>query len=208
MRLKLIAVLLLAHPLAASAACGIAGLGVAEVAAVRDDATLLLQDGRAVEPGPAPQPLLVTLTQGRTIRLSAAAQPETNRYGRVLAFVRAEEGGLQEALLARGAARVSVRAGGRTCAEILLKLEKKQVRDARVGLWAEPNFAPLRAEPGTSAQERLGTFVLVEGTVVPSGRAGARFTSISAGAGRATSPLPSRAGCRPPSAKPGATRRC
>ncbi len=42
MRLKLIAVLLLAHPLAASAAGGIAGLGVAEVA--------------AGEPGPAPQP--------------------------------------------------------------------------------------------------------------------------------------------------------
>ncbi len=42
---------------------------------------------------------------------------------------------------------------------------EKQARQARVGLWAEPNFAPLPAEPGTWAQERLGTFVLIEGTV-------------------------------------------
>ena len=176
MRLVLLALLLLACPLAASAACGISDLGSAEVAAVRDDATLLLKDGREVrlagiEPGAGAQPLLVRLTQGRSVRLSAAAQPDTDRYGRLLAFARTDEGGLQEALLTEGAARVAVRAGGRACADGLLALEN-QARTIRRGLWSDPNFAPLRSEPGTWTQERLGTFVVVEGTVLSVRRSG------------------------------------
>lgn len=170
MRLAFIALLLLANPLAASAACGIADLGTADVAAVRDDATLLLKDGRQVrlagiEPSPASQPLLTRLAVGHPVRLSAATQPETDRYGRILAFARTDDGGLQEALLTQGAARVAVRAGGRTCADALLKLEN-QARSEGLGLWADPNFRPLAAESGTFTQERLGTFVLIEGTVV------------------------------------------
>lgn len=170
MRVALMCCLLLAHPLAASAACGIADLGTAEVAAARDDATLLLKDGRAVrlagiEPGPAAHLLLVTLTQGRRVQLSAASQPATDRYGRILAFARTDNGSLQEALVAEGVARVGVRAGGLSCAAALLKLET-QARLARRGLWADPNFVPLAAESGTWPQERLGTFVLVEGRVL------------------------------------------
>jgi endonuclease YncB( thermonuclease family) len=170
MRLGLVSLLLLANPLAASAACGIADLGAGDVAAVRDGATLLLKDGREVrlagiEPVSAAQPLLVTLAQGRHVSLRAAAQPAADRYGRVLAFVRTEAGSLQEALIAQGAARVASRAGGRACAERLLSLED-QARVSHRGLWTDPNFAPLAAEPGTWAQERLGTFILVEGTVI------------------------------------------
>jgi endonuclease YncB( thermonuclease family) len=170
MRLVLLLFLLIVIPATASAACGIADLGSVEVAAVRDDATLLLKDGRelrlaGIEPGPTAQPLLLILAQGRPIRLSAATQPATDRYGRLVAFARTDDGSLQEALLTQGAARVAVRAGGRNCADVLLKLEN-DARQARRGLWGDPNFAPLRAEPGTWTQERLGTFVVIEGVVV------------------------------------------
>jgi endonuclease YncB( thermonuclease family) len=63
-------------------------------------------------------------------------------------------GGLQEALLAQGDARAAVRAGDRTCADNLLRLEN-DAREASRGLWVDPNFAPLAAEPGTWTQEKV-----------------------------------------------------
>jgi len=60
---------------------------------------------------------------------------------------------------------VSARAGGLACAESLQKLES-EARQARRGLWADPNFAPLQANPGPWMQTDLGRFVLVEGKVL------------------------------------------
>ena len=153
----------------AHAACGIGDLGTAQIAAVRDDASLLLADGRelrlaGIEPGPDAKAVLDGF-KGRTLRLTAATAPETDRYGRLLAFATADGASLQEALLAQGAARVSARAGGRACADGLQKLES-DARHAGRGLWANPNFAPLRAEPGPWMQTELGRFVLVEGKVL------------------------------------------
>jgi hypothetical protein len=91
----------------------------------------------------------------------------SDRYGRVLAFatVSGAPDTLQEKLLASGEARVSARVGSRTCADRLLALED-QARKARLGLWANPNFALLRAEPGRWMDTERGRFVLVEGKVL------------------------------------------
>jgi hypothetical protein len=168
MRGILIFALLLAAAAKADAACGIGDLGVAQVAGVRDDATLVLADGRelrlaAIEPGPRARSILLGF-KGELLRLSAPAEPQTDRYGRLVAFAAADERSLQETLVSLGAARVSARAGI-ACAEALQNLEAA-AREARHGLWSDPNFALLQAEPGPWMQTELGRFVLVEGRVL------------------------------------------
>ena len=162
-----VAILLAATP--AQGACGTGDLGAAQIAAVRDDATLLLTDGRelrlaGIVPGPVAPSILGTF-KGRPLRLTAAATPATDRYGRLIAFAAADDTNLEGSLVSQGAARVSARAGGLACAESLQKLES-EAREARLGLWADPNFAPLPANPGPWMQTDLGRFVLVEGKVL------------------------------------------
>jgi len=172
MRILFVLALLLAGVLPAYAQCGLSDLGEVSVAAVRDDATLVLIDGRelklaAIEAGPNISSALRELALGRPLRLLAASIEPADRYGRVLAFatVTGADETLQETLLARGEARVSARVGSRPCADRLLVLED-QARKAALGLWANPNFALLRAEPGRWMDTELGRFVLVEGKVV------------------------------------------
>jgi endonuclease YncB( thermonuclease family) len=175
MRLPLIAAsALLATSALAGADCGKADLGSSRVTAVRDGRTLLLSDGpelrlAAIEAAPGAAALLETLAQGKTVHLLGASTgpAATDRYGRMPAFVTPEGASqsLQEALLAAGAARVSGRIEDSACAQHLLTLER-QARDSRMGLWADPNFAPLRAELGPALAAQWGKFVLVEGRVV------------------------------------------
>jgi endonuclease YncB( thermonuclease family) len=172
MRFVVIAfVLLLASPAAAAPECGKADLGSARVAAVRDGRTLLLKDGRelrlaGIEAAPAGAALLRRLTQDNVVHLRGAPAAK-DRYGRTVGF--ATPGGtsesLQEALLAAGAARVSAHLEDLACAEHLLTVERT-AREARTGLWADPNFAPLRAELGPALDTQRGKFVLVEGKVL------------------------------------------
>jgi endonuclease YncB( thermonuclease family) len=172
MRPLLVVALLLASALHARAQCGLNDLGEARVAAVRDDATLVLTDGRevrlaAIEAGPGANGVLRELALPRTLRLTSASSEMADRYGRLVAFASAAEGAetLQEQLIARGEARVAARVGSRACADRLLALEHK-ARKAKSGLWSNPNFALLRAEPGRWMETELGRFVLVEGKVV------------------------------------------
>jgi endonuclease YncB( thermonuclease family) len=172
MRGFFILLLLCVTAVQARAQCGLADLGQSAVAAVRDGATLVLADGREVRlagiEASADAPSVVReLAQGRNLRLAAASTEPSDRYGRVLAFATAEgtTETVQEALIARGLARVSARVGSRSCADRLLALED-QARTARRGLWANPNFAPFAAEPGRWMDTELGRFVLVEGKVV------------------------------------------
>jgi hypothetical protein len=51
------------------------------------------------------------------------------------------------------------------CADSLLRREQ-QARAASRRLWADPNFAPLQAEPWPRNRRELGHFVLVEGKVL------------------------------------------
>ena len=162
---------MLASSAAAATDCGKAELGTARVAAVRDGRTLLLADGRelrlaGIEAAPAGAALLGRLTRDKVLHLRGAVGAK-DRYGRMVGFATPGDASesLQEALIAAGAARVSARAEDLACAEHLLTLERK-ARQARAGLWADPNFAPLRAELGPALDAQRGKFVLVEGKVL------------------------------------------
>jgi endonuclease YncB( thermonuclease family) len=170
MRFFIIASFVLLAPAAAATDCGKADLGSARVAAVRDGRTLLLADGRelrlaGIEAAPAGAALLGRLTQDKVVHVRGAGAKD--RYGRMVGFATPEGAreSLQAALLAAGAARVSARAEDLACAEHLLTLERK-ARQARTGLWADPNFAPLRAELGPALDAQRGKFVLIEGKVL------------------------------------------
>ena len=163
---------------AAQEACKLPGLGTATAATARDGRTLLLADGRelrlaAIEAGDAGRAALNALAAGKTLRLEKLGQ-ETDRYGRVVAIAYADESpeSLQQAMLAQGQARVSVRAGDGPCAELLLKTERA-ARAARRGLWADPNFAPLPSHDVTRIRAFRGQFALVEGKVLSVRESGA-----------------------------------
>lgn len=176
MRGCLIAVVLLAAASArAEAPCGGADAGTVTVKAVRDARTLLLEDGRtlrlaALDIPSAEAPALRSL-EGRPLALKAAAG-SPDRYGRLVAFGVQNGQLVQESLVSAGAARVSARIGGKTCAEALLAVER-QARAAQRGLWADPNFAPLRTDDYRRFRAERGQFVLVEGKVLSVRESGA-----------------------------------
>jgi endonuclease YncB( thermonuclease family) len=151
--------------------CPLKSLGTAKVAAVRDGRTLALADGRvlrlkAIEVTAQSRMALAALTAGRTLRL-AALGPDHDRYGRLVAFAFARDAkqSLQQILLEQGEARVSARVGDKACAAALLAAER-EARNARRGLWADPNFAPLPAESSSRIARQRGQFALVEGKVL------------------------------------------
>jgi len=158
--------------------CKLTGIGSTQVAAVRDGRTLMLDDGRelrlaAIEAGDDSRHALELLVDGRPLRLERLAA-ESDRYGRLVAFAFAGDAqqSLQQALLAEGQARVSARIGDKACADALLTIERA-ARAARRGLWADPNFAPLRAENIAQLQAERGHFALVEGKVLSVRESGA-----------------------------------
>lgn len=163
---------------AAQAPCKPVSIGTATVSGVRDGRTLLLADGRelrlaAIEAGGNSRDLLQQLVGGRSIRMEQlGAAPD--RYGRLVAFIYAEntEQSVQQAMVAQGEARVSGRIGNKACADMLLSVEKA-ARKARLGLWADPNFAPLRPENVTRIGAARGQFALVEGKVLSVRESGA-----------------------------------
>ncbi len=167
-----------ACPAAAQDSCRLTALGTAQVAAVRDGRTVLLADGRelrlaAIEAAEGGRAALQTLIADRSLRL-ARLGTGTDRYGRLVAFAYADEAGqsLQETLLEQGQARVSARIGDITCAALLLAAESR-ARAARRGLWADPNFAPLRSDNLDRLAAEKGHFALVEGKVLSVRESGA-----------------------------------
>lgn len=173
-----IAVLAFAPTLAAQDSCKLSAMGNVNVAGIRDGRTLVLADGRelrlaGIETGDASRAALEALAAGRSLRLEKL-RAENDRYGRVVAF--AYEGemqtSLQQALIEQGQARVSSRVGDRACAEVLLAAERK-ARAARRGMWADPNFAPLRSHDAARITAVRGQFALVEGKVLSVRESGA-----------------------------------
>jgi endonuclease YncB( thermonuclease family) len=169
---------LLATAAAAQGACAPTSIGTGKVVAVRDGRTLMLDDGRelrlaAIEAPEQSRAALAALAEGRTLRL-AKLGADHDRYGRLVAFAFADDGGqsLQQMLLGEGWARVSSRVGGNMCAADLLPTEKR-ARGAHRGLWADPNFAPLAAENIDRLRAQTGHFVLVEGKVLSVRESGA-----------------------------------
>ncbi len=163
---------------AAQENCKLTAIGTANVAAVRDGRTLMLDDGRelrlaAIEVTDEARNALQTLVGGGPLRLEWLGA-EHDRYGRLVAFAFAGDArqSVQAAMLAAGQARVSARIGDKACADALLTTERS-AREARRGLWADPNFAPLQAENLIRLQAERGHFALVEGKVLSVRESGA-----------------------------------
>ena len=168
---------LAACPALADEPCRGTSLGSAEVAAVRDGRTVQLADGRelrlmGIEAGEDSHPLQA-LIAGRPLRLERLGT-ETDRYGRLTALAYAGESpqSLQASLLEQGSARVSSRIGAKSCAAPWLAAETR-ARTGSLGLWADPNFAPLSAENLPRLAAETGRFALVEGKVLSVRESGA-----------------------------------
>jgi len=166
------------HGAVAENTCKLAATGTATVAEVRDGRTLVLTDGRelrlaAIEVDDTARPALRSLVNGRVIRLEKLSADQ-DRYGRVVAFIYANDTGssVQEAMVFNGQARVSARIGNKACADMLLAMERA-AREARRGLWADPNFAPLRSDNITRIEAARGRFALIEGKVLSVRESGA-----------------------------------
>jgi endonuclease YncB( thermonuclease family) len=172
-------IIMLLSPVAAAAQspCGGGDLGQATVKAVRDARTLILADGRTLRLAaldiPAGHEMALRTLEGRPLILKASAEAH-DRYGRLTAFASLPDTTqtVQESLVSAGEARVSDRIGGQGCAGALLALER-QAREGRRGLWADPNFAPLRADDYGRMRAERGRFVLVEGKVLSVRESGA-----------------------------------
>ncbi|HVV61017.1 MAG TPA: thermonuclease family protein [Pseudolabrys sp.] len=166
-------------------ACKLEGIGSATVASISDGRSFTLADGREVRlagielpargaadsQAPAAKAALSALIASQTVNLKSRGQ---DRYGRIVAYayLPRSDPPVQVALLAAGHALVGTNPGGAGCAEPLFTAERK-ARAARLGLWADPNFAPLQADdPGRVLAER-GRFALVEGKVLSVREAGA-----------------------------------
>ncbi|MGA8002741.1 MAG: thermonuclease family protein [Pseudolabrys sp.] len=158
--------------------CKLTEAGTGKVASVRDGRTLLLVDGRelrlaAIEVADESRSLLQSLVGGRDVRLRQLG-PQHDRYGRLVAFIYADDSqrSVQQAMLEQGQARVSARIGDKSCADALLHAERA-ARGSRLGLWADPNFAPLKSENINRIVAARGQFALVEGKVLSVRESGA-----------------------------------
>jgi len=166
----------LGHPSAAQEPCKLTMIGTGAVAAVRDGRTLALDDGRevrlaAIEVADGSRTVLQSLAGGRGVRLERLG-PERDRYGRIVALVFTDDKtgdhkgvSIQQTMLEQGQARVSARIGDKACAAQLLRAERV-ARTARRGLWADPNFAPLRSHDTARISAVRGQFTIVEGKVL------------------------------------------
>jgi endonuclease YncB( thermonuclease family) len=158
--------------------CKLTEMETVTVANVRDGRTLSLTDGRelrlaAIEAGDDSRDALQSIVGGRDVLLRRLG-PERDRYGRLvaLAYVADSQKSVQQTMLERGQARVSARIGDKGCADMLLRAERS-ARASRRGLWANPNFAPLRPENTTRITAARGQFALVEGKVLSVRESGA-----------------------------------
>ncbi len=161
--------------------CKPAAIGRGIVASVRDGRTVLLTDGRelrlaAIEVVDSARDALQSLVAGHDLQLTRLGSrgSDQDRYGRVVAFVYVGDGqrSIQEMLVEQGHARVAARIGDKACADILLRSERV-ARAAQRGLWADPNFAPLRPEHLDRIAAARGQFALVEGKVLSVRESGA-----------------------------------
>ncbi len=119
---------------------------------------------------------LAALSLGKAVRLAPEKAPR-DRYGRLLVqvFVIEAPGApaawVQGRLVEQGLARVETRKESRACAAELLGLEAK-ARAAKLGLWALAAYAIRAAD--TIPPQDVGTFQLVEGTVLDVAMVGGR----------------------------------
>lgn len=176
----------------ASPAC-IPPVEVAHAQAVRveKNGVVVLADGRAARlegvllPGGASDhapaflaeqaiSALTGMTVGHTIAL-AAASPKEDRYGRIRAQVLVHASGddvwLQTEMLRRGLARVAIEPDRGECTGELYAIEA-EARGKKAGLWSSAAY-DVRAP--AEADNDIGTFQIVEGTVNSVSKKGGRI---------------------------------
>ena len=163
---------------AAQEICKGVAMGAGTVAGVRDGRTILLADGREVrlagiEVGEEARATLLSLVGNRSLRLEQLG-PERDRYGRLVALAYTDDQlpSVQQMMLEKGRARVSARVGDKACADALLRAERA-ARAAHLGLWSDPNFAPLRSHDTARIAAARGEFALIEGRVLSVRESGA-----------------------------------
>lgn len=175
----------------ARAACGAGEVARGRVAKIIDARTFMLEDEQVVRlagiepvatasPRAAPDAAVGendarAVLIGREIILlgtepGAAAR---DRYGRLAGFARiAETGeGIQDMLVRRGLALVSAHAGDRDCVVGLLAAEN-EARQRKAGAWGT-GFATKNTESPDEIAERVGQFLIAEGSVSSVREAGA-----------------------------------
>jgi len=117
---------------------------------------------------------VAALVKGSPLTLRSLP-PKIDRHGRLRAQAFVGEVWIQEFLLNRGLARVSIAPDRTDCASELFAAEA-QARIARRGLWAAPAYA---VRDPSNVQRDIGTFQIVEGKVlntsVKNGRAYLNF---------------------------------
>jgi endonuclease YncB( thermonuclease family) len=165
-----------------STACRFEVFGSGTVARVVDGRGFVLDDGRevrlaAIEAPPAPEALetgpraaagaaakaaLESMLAGHTVELRG--QPQTDRYGRVIAHVEVAGTAAAAEMVARGYARVAAQVGHAGCAADLLSRERA-ARAAKLGLWGEPYYVVMAAGKGAELLAERGQFTVVEGKV-------------------------------------------
>jgi hypothetical protein len=178
----------LSPALAATPGCDPSGaLGPARLDRVGERLDLVLADGRLIyfptlEPPRAtpaapkrPQDVVAELTAllvGKTLLVLPLAGPD--RWGRlpVRLFIEGESESADETLAAAGLAMASAEPGA--CGDGVLAAEQ-EARAAKLGIWADPAFAPLAPEDAAAFFARVGTLALVEGQIRSVGRTNPRL---------------------------------
>jgi endonuclease YncB( thermonuclease family) len=181
-----LAAVAVAVPSAPTLACGGDEIARGRFSRILDGSNFVLDDGRevhlagievpllpvpgsslAVPGGAAAKAALAGLLSGSQVGLRRA-EFASDRYGRIIAYVEAlaenSPRSVQAELVSAGFARVGDDAGGAPCAAELLRRENV-ARRAKLGLWADSYYDPLRADEPAAILAQRGAFALVEGTV-------------------------------------------
>lgn len=165
----------------AQAICDAPLQGDGQVSAILDARTLRLDDGREVRLSGIEIPKSAETAGTAWLREHALKQrvmlrggdDAPDRYGRQHAFVFADGSNvmLQGALGGNGHAIVSASAGDKACMADLKEAELR-AESSRLGIWSQPGFIHDAAATG-EILKYIGSFGLVEGTILSARQAGA-----------------------------------
>jgi endonuclease YncB( thermonuclease family) len=164
------------RPTGAASVCRPAPSAIGNATSVLDGRTFVLDDGREVRLTGIEIPAagasaaqakerLHMLLAGEAVTLRGVDQ---DRYGRLVAqvFLAADpESWIQAELIASGQARVAAQSADRTCTAALLRREHA-ARNAKLGLWSDPDYAVRRAEDAAAVAAERGRFAIIEGRVL------------------------------------------
>lgn len=179
-RIGLVCGLLLMLGAPSRAECMLEAIGTVQARAAIDGRTVSLSDGRelrlaGIEVARTAASALDQALLGRELALFRLG-PDRDRYGRIVAVVIPQGGGIdqsvQRALLAQGHARVSGNLDDLQCVASLYEAER-EARAASLGIWAEPHYVLRSAGNPEEIQKVLGEFAVVQGKVLSVREAGA-----------------------------------